>query len=155
MNDIEKFRDILNDFHTLSTGKPAPKRARVNKIRVLRSRVWLNHIFMKNKITLTEFNELIFYGQKKHSNTALLWLKGTHIPSSKNKVQKVHKEFSGSQFIYEFPVFALLEPEISRKTLKTLLDRYTSKLFPGMWAFPDTEENHPQTSNIKHTNPHR
>ena len=151
---MKKLPDGFNDLKRLlrKVKRDTRRESRSNSNKLLRVRVWLEHILKSEKTNVKKLNELMFLGEGRNSRTITRWLSGNYLPSN-NSLNKMFKCFPNSRGIYEHPVFTLLETNITKKRLKELIHRYTklTSLHPEpdknsnclkieVWNFPSTSE---------------
>ena len=102
-----------------------PRESRISKVKILRTRLWVESILKANKVSTKELSSQ-FYKEVSYSNAIMKWLKGDQVANPKS-VKTLERMYPGVQHTYDIDVFDLLEIKITKEKVVKLLNKYLHK----------------------------
>lgn len=132
----------MTQTHHNDQNKTRKSRKRYNtQLNKFRTILWLESIFEEFLLSKDELQTIIMNISCDSSNIVYKWLSRKH-SATPNSVDNIAKKLPGSEFIYYFPIFQLLENKpLTNADLEKIIKPYIIPENPRIWAFPDNIEN--------------
>lgn len=141
MNNKLRWQNIRRQLFRLRNDKPY-RAGRMTGARILRTRVWVESILRDNQVSRLALQSKLFGEERESTGTVLRWLKGqqTVTESTVKNFHKVAKIQHTNLDIFQFPVFQLLDSNLRKSDLSSLLRRFQQQTTLGdRWVYRHTE----------------